>query len=221
VARNPYPIDWPPNVPRTRYREESAFAKSRGFTAARDGVYKQIDMMGSTSHVVITSNLPLRSNGVPYSAGPGMIADPGIAVWWVKRGTEHAIACDRWKSCVENMRAIEKTLEALRGIARWGSAEMVDSAFAGFAALPPGSGVESGVAPASTRPQTWRELFGVSIAPWCDLPAADLLAIVKTRHREEIKKCHPDKVGASSDALERTMRLNSALQAAELELLLQ
>lgn len=212
MARSPYPLDWPPNVPRTRYRETSAFAKGRGFTAARDGVYKQLDMM-RVSHVVITSNLPLRANGVPYSAGPGAISDPGIAVWWVKKGTEHAIACDRWKTCVENMRAIEKTLEAIRGIARWGSAEMVDRAFAGFAALPPGSGTESGVAfvPES---RTWRQIFGLDIEPWTSLPPADLLAIARTRHREQIKKAHPDRGGKLEDAV----LLNAALEAAEAEL---
>lgn len=214
MARSPYPLDWPPNVPRTRYRDASAFDKNRGFTTARDGVYKQLDLMPGASHVVITSNLPLRSNGRPYSAGPGMIDDPGIAVWWVKKGTEHAIACDRWRSCVENMRAIEKTLEAIRGIARWGSAEMVDRAFAGFAALPAGSGAEHGVAPAAPPPKTWRQVFGLDIPPWTDLPAPDLVAIVKSRHRDMIKQAHPDHGGAVDEAAQ----LNAALAAALKEL---
>lgn len=212
MARSPYPLDWPPNVPRVRYRDHSAFDKSRGFTAARDGVYKQLSMM-SASHVVITSNLPLRSTGVPYSSGPGQISDPGIAVWWVKKGAEHAIACDRWNTCVENMRAIEKTLEAIRGISRWGSAEMVDRAFAGFAALPPGSG-EEGVAPVE-QPKTWRQVFGLDIPPWTDLPPMDLLALVKARHREMAKKAHPDHGGTDA----AMTLLNTALQTAEWELM--
>lgn len=213
MARSPYPLSWPPNIARTRWREQSAFDKKRGFTAARDGVYKQLDMM-HTSHVVITSNLPLRANGVPYSAGPGAISDPGIAVWWVKKGTEHAIACDRWSTCVENMRAIEKTLEAIRGIARWGTAEMVDRAFAGFAALPAGSGAEFGVADVAPKPKTWRELFGVNIAPWNELPPQDLLAIVKSRYRDMIKQAHPDLGGKAED----TVTLNAALAEAEAEI---
>lgn len=213
MARSPYPLSWPENVPRSRWRDQSAFDKKRGFTVARDGVYKQLDMMHA-NHVVITSNLPLRSTGVPYSSGPGQIADPGIAVWWVKKGTEHAIACDRWQTCVENMRAIEKTLDAIRGIARWGTAEMVDRAFAGFAALPAGSGTEYGVAPVREPPKTWREIFGVNIEPWASLPPDDLLAIVKARHREKLKECHPDKGGDAALAVQ----LNAALQTATDEL---
>jgi hypothetical protein len=212
MARSPYPLQWPPNVPRTRFRDRSNFDRNRGFATARDGVLHQLGMMHA-SHIVITSNLPLRANGIPYSAGPGAISEPGIAVWWVKGGIEHAIACDRWTTCVENMRAIEKTLEAIRGISRWGSAEMVDRAFAGFAALPPGSG-DAGT-PAHTAPErTWREIFGVNIEPWASLPNPDLLAIVKARHRDEIKKAHPDRGGSP----EQAAIINAALAAAEKDL---
>lgn len=34
------------------------------------------------------------------------------------------------------MRAIEKTIEALRGLERWGAKEMVNAPFRGFKALP-------------------------------------------------------------------------------------
>lgn len=212
MARSPYPLQWPPNVPRTRYRDRSNFDRNRGFATARDGVLHQLELM-RVSHVVITSNLPLRANGIPYSAGPGAISDPGISVWWVKGGVEHAIACDRWNSCVENMRAIEKTLEAIRGISRWGSAEMVDRAFAGFAALPPGTGEESGVSFVPEE-RTWRQIFGLDIEPWASLPAPDLLAVVKARHRDEIKKAHPDRGGS----VEQAAIINAALAAAEKEL---
>jgi hypothetical protein len=45
-------------------------------------------------------------------------------------------ACDRWDSVADNVQAIRKTIEALRGIERWGTGDMVQRAFAGFVALP-------------------------------------------------------------------------------------
>ncbi len=214
MARSPFPIAWPPSVKRVRHRESSLFDKSRGFSSACKGAVHQLELMRGISHIVVTSNLPTRANGLPYSAGPGQISDPGIAVWWVKGGVEHALACDRWHTCVENMRAIEKTLEALRGIARWGTAEMVEHAFAGFAALPAGSGVESGVVPIPVE-ETWRDVFGLNGAQWTSLSAMDQLAIVKARHRSMMKEAHPDHGGAVAQAA----RLNAALQTAEWELM--
>jgi hypothetical protein len=36
----------------------------------------------------------------------------------------------------DNLQAVAKTIEALRGIDRWGTREMVDAAFQAFAAIP-------------------------------------------------------------------------------------
>lgn len=214
MARAPYPLQWPEGWARTRYRDRSQFDKSRGFNAARDGAIHQLELFRA-SHIVITSNLPVNSKGLPHHTSSGQISDPGIAVWWIKGGKEHALACDRWLSAVENMRAIEKTLEALRGIDRWGSQQMVEQAFAGFAALPPGSGESVGEVEVHKHVETWRDIFGVNIAPWKDLPDEDLFAIVKARYREQIKAVHPDITGTT---VHEATRLNAALQAAEKEL---
>jgi hypothetical protein len=45
-------------------------------------------------------------------------------------------ACDRWDKVEDNMRAIEKTIDAIRGIERWGASEMMERAFTAFEALP-------------------------------------------------------------------------------------
>jgi hypothetical protein len=50
----------------------------------------------------------------------------------------------------DNVRAIALTIEALRGIERWGASDMMERAFMGFTALPANS----------TR--SWREVFGFS-----------------------------------------------------------
>ena len=45
-------------------------------------------------------------------------------------------ACDKWRDVYDNIYAIGKTIEALRGIERWGTGDMVEQAFTGFVALP-------------------------------------------------------------------------------------
>lgn len=46
-------------------------------------------------------------------------------------------ACEKWQDVYGNIYAIGKTIEALRGIERWGTGDMVEQAFTGFVALPP------------------------------------------------------------------------------------
>lgn len=155
---------------------------------------------------MITSNLPTRQDGLPYYASTD---DPGIAVWWVERGAERVVACDRWYRADENLRAIIKTLEAMRGLDRWGATEMAERAFAGFAALPPGS---AGSMPTGPRP--WREVLGATFGPWPELAKDELLVLAKSRHRKLIAIAHPDAGGDVARAAE----LNVAIASAEAEL---
>ena len=143
MSRSPYPLQWPEGWKRTVNRQgrgtSPGQAKFEGqFARDRDSVIRQLKRRGS--NIVITSDLPTRNDGVPYA--DAFARDPGIAVYWVEKGHERVIACDRWKTHALNMRAIDLSLEALRGLDRWGASEMVERAFAGFAALPAGSGEE-------------------------------------------------------------------------------
>jgi hypothetical protein len=216
MSRAPYPIDWPAGWARTSYRRSSDFDKKRGFNAARDGTLRELRLM-HVRHVVITSNLPTNSKGLPHSASSGQLSDPGISVWWVDRkGNERVMACDRYCTAVENMHAIELSLAAIRGLERWGATEIVERAFAGFAALPPGSTNGTYTASATPKKKTWREVFGISaaITNSMGLEPTDVLAVVKTRHRDAIKDAHPDAGGNHELAAE----LNAALAEAEKEL---
>ena len=125
-------------------------------------------------------------------------------MWFLLDAQERVFACDRWADQAGNMRAIALSIEAMRGLDRWGVAGAVTRAFAGFTALPPGTS-------ALTEAEPWRVVFGVAglaIAP------ADLRAVVRARHRELIKACHPDAGGDGATAA----RLNAALDRAEAEL---
>jgi hypothetical protein len=200
TRRDPYPLQWPEGWKRSRGRGIPRFG-AKSFAWVRDSIIRQLNKRGS--HVVITSDLPLRQDGLPYANG--RCDDPGVAVYWVEQGHERVIACDRWRQISLNMRAIDLSLTAMRALDRWGASEMVDKAFAGFAALPAG--------PAAAPKKTWKEIFGVEGLQHV-LGNAELLAIIKQRHRDRIKLVHPDLGGDPTIAAE----LNAALDDAEREL---
>lgn len=208
--RQPFPLQWPEGWKRTTgwQRQRSMFEPH--FVDDRDRVIHWLEKRGS--RVVITSNLPTRNDGLPYYARTD---DPGIAVWWVEKGHERVIACDRWLRADENMRAIAKTLEAMRGLDRWGANEIMERAFSGFAALPAGSGEEHVPTP-TPRKKPWREVLGGSMlaAAWPELDKEELLVLAKSRHRKLITQHHPDRGGDPAIAAE----LNAALDEAEKEL---
>jgi hypothetical protein len=98
---------------------------------------------------------------------------------------------------------------AMRGLDRWGAGDVVSRAFAGFNALPPGSGDES--IPAAPKKRPWRDVIG---GAWPPLDQAELLVLARSRHRTAIKTAHPDAGGSHELAAE----LNAALAEAEREL---
>jgi hypothetical protein len=210
--RSPCPLQWPSGWSRTPTdRRDDARFRVTLHEALYD-LLREIDLLGATS-VTITSDLPTRSDGLPYSSGK--CDDPGIAVWCVVDGQERVFACDRWTTPAANVRAIGRTIDSLRGIARWGAADMVTRAFAGFQALPVGT-EELAPTPASTTRKHWAAVLGTpretsdGRAP----TRAQLLNWARVRHREAIRKAHPDAGGSN----ERAVELNVALQEAEAEL---
>jgi hypothetical protein len=212
MKRDPYPLQWPPRLPRTKHidRRRSSFGGRGGRDALSPHatgkeVIDEIARLGATTWV-ITSNLPSRGpEGIPFADAPRG-DDPGIAVWFEYRRVERGLACDRWFRPEENLRSIAKTIEAMRGLERWGVADVMASVFTGFAAaLPPGDPVEPVVLP-------WRDVLGGS---WpAGLGAEDTLALAKARHRRLMEGEHID-AGGSSD---RMLDLNLALEAAKIEL---
>ena len=127
-----FPLQWPPGRQRTQRPERSNFAVTLG-RAIRD-VQDEVRKLGG-SQLVISSNLPLRRDGMPY-ANSRQPEDRGVAVYFTHKKRPMCFACDRWDKIEDNMRAISHTIAALRGIERWGTGQMVEQAFTGFAALP-------------------------------------------------------------------------------------
>lgn len=152
MSAEAFPLQWPAGRARTpaAKREQANFDCT--LRRARDVLIAEVQrLVGryAQPHTVISSNLALRQDGLPLASQPrGMNDDPGVAVYFTRKGQQMSFACDRWLRVEHNMRAIVKTIEALRGIERWGTGEMVEAAFTGFMALP------------APTPRTWRDVLG-------------------------------------------------------------
>ncbi len=198
-----YPLYWPENRARTdRSRRENARFEMR-FARARDEVSRQIELLCgrySAPSIVISTNLPLRRDGLPL-ASQRPPDDTGVAVYFMYKKKQTCFACDRWLKIEDNMQAIAKTIDALRGVARWGTGDMLEAAFTGFMALPP---PDSGTFSNTYDAAKWI----VEVSNEVYDPALQKFAITALQHKptpEEAlrvlriakRNCHPDKDGGS------------------------
>ncbi len=193
-----YPLQWPAGRPRTeRFRRESAkFDVS--FSRARDGLVHEVQLLcggrwAKDPHLVISTNIALRRDGLPL-AGQRAPEDVGVAVYFTRKGKQMSFACDRWLKVEHNMRAIEKTIEALRGIERWGTGDMVEAAFTGFAALP---------APGAAR--VWWEVLGV--------PRNALPSEIRNAYRALRSSYHPDRPNGDAAKFDEVQKAYDAAVA--------
>jgi len=187
-------LQWPAGWPRTKpgHRQRASFRTGLG--AAARGLEAELRLMGATN-VVISTGVPPRRDGLPRSGYEP--DDPGVAVYWTcldveGRPKQYAIACDVWDRVRDNLHAVELSVEALRGLARWGASEIVHRAFTGFAALPP-----------APDDEWWREVLDV----WAD----STLARCESNYIALSKLLHPDVPGGSTEGMQR---LNAAIEAA-------
>lgn len=176
-----YPLQWPPAWPRTERPEWSRFAASQ--QRAQNGILRELRLLGATD-IIISTDIPLRQDGMPY-ASRRPPEDQGVAVYFKLNDNDQCIPCDKWRTIAENMRAIEKTIEALRGLERWGAKEMVNAAFRGFQALPENATAINNI----VRP--WHEVLEVS-------PNASR-EIIQAAYRSLASRVHPDMPGGSDD----------------------
>jgi hypothetical protein len=146
-----FPLQWPNGWKRTpqNARERARFGRStrRGFNGNTEWarpltvaeatlrVRQSLERMGvRDDDVVISSNVTLRLDGQPRSGQPEP-SDPGVAVYWRRKGEQQCMAIDQYDKVAGNLGAIAATLEALRAIERHGGAAILDRAFTGFVAL--------------------------------------------------------------------------------------
>lgn len=188
-----YPLYWPENRNRTLPSKRQRSRFQTGFGMAVREVVSELRRLGAT-HQVVSTNVPTRRDGLPLASAK-RVDDPGVAVYFRYKNHQMVFACDRWDKAEDNIWAIAKTIGAMRGIERWGSGDMTDSAFSGFQALPPPS------------KRKWREVLMVG-------DAALNVETAEHIYRKLAREAHPDS-GGSHD---RMAELNEAIADARREL---
>lgn len=187
-----YPLQWPASWPRAHYRRRAHFGTTgrngwkQALTVAdaRARLSEQLDALGAR-YATLSTNVELRLDGSPRSGQPEP-KDPGVALYFQMQGKDTVLACDKWDRVADNIAAIAKHIEALRGIDRWGVGTAAQ-AFAGYQALP--------------EPEQWFQVLGVQ-------PNATK-AEITAAYREKARGAHPD-TGGSDAAM---ARLNAARDA--------
>lgn len=173
-----FPLDWPLGYKKTAQRKRSLF-KPQTPDVVQEQAYKELRLLGAKK-VVISSNIPLRKDGRMFAEYlTKKIDDPGIAIYFHFDGDDVVMCCDQYDYPIDNLHALSKGIEAVRGMNRWGVSDFIKRAFTGFKALPE-----------AISTQAWYEVLGVD-------KTADKEAI-KSAYRKMAQIHHPDTGGSSA-----------------------
>ena len=191
-----FPLDWPLGFKRTHplRRKESQFKQTPG--AAQDFLHSEVRRIGGKK-LIVSTNIPIRKDGFMYADYINKKQeDPGVAIYFEMDGEQVSMCCDQYLKVLENMYALGKSVEALRGIDRWGCSEFMKRAFTGFKALP-----ESG-----TLTGTCWDILDMQQSRDEDL--------INQMYRAKAKVHHPDKGGDAEKFNSLTKAYEQALQYA-------
>lgn len=129
-----FPLQWPEGFERSKNKKYSQFQCT--VAQARDGVLEEIKRLKG-QNPIISSNVPVKRDGQMYGNAKPVDGDTGVAVYFTWDNEQYVLACDQYMYLQDNLRAIEKSIDALRGLKRWGASDILKRAFKGFKALPP------------------------------------------------------------------------------------
>lgn len=188
---------WPPGWERPKWTKRSAFG-NHTIASAMHGVLRELKAINARD-VKVEHDLRLRLDGLPYS-DQKQPDDKSVVVYFTTpKGSKVAMPCGIWDRVEHNLHAVAMTLEAKRGIQRWGTAT-VEAEYQGYAQLPAGDASQSfGTAPVVRNP---RQILGVRDDATLDA--------CEGAYKAQIRKAHPDVPGGSA---ERAAELNVAIAA--------
>ena len=170
-----YPLQWPAGWPPTPSAKRETARFRTTLSQALTKLQKELQLMGATK-LVLSSNYTLGASNPP---------EPGVVAYFVYDQLNVAIPCDRWNRIEANVQAIALTIEAMRGMNRWGARHMIRAMFTGFKALP--------------APPKWCAVIGCG--------PNDPVDEVLSRFRKLAFERHPDRGGTH----EQMTELNRAL----------
>lgn len=177
-----WPLSWPHGRPRTSQWHRITGKFKTSFAVSMVELQNEVKRLGGRE-LIISTNLELRLDGYP-KASARTPDDRGVSCYFKRNGKDMAFACDKYLKIEDNIHAITLTIGALRGIARWGTGDMMEAAFTGFTALP---------APPSGR--LWREVFRMEPGYRVTLESAE------AAYRGLAQAYHPDRPGGSADKM--------------------
>lgn len=203
MSAQAYPLQWPRQRPRTRYRKRAPFHRrvsvkssysenwykekqSLTIADSRDRVLRELKIMGASA-IVISSNLVLREDGLPRS-NQREPEDPGVAVYFQIGKQPHCLSCDSWMKSADNLAAIAKHVEAMRGQLRWGVANVAEM-FSGFKSLPPSGPSHETIKTVEDAAHFVNSVNGAVLDERTIISDA---AIAREVSREAARKLHPD-----------------------------
>lgn len=159
------PLRWPIGRPQTRHQHPAAFRSGSSLVSVDTGRNRLLDELGRlrAANVVITMNRSARE-----PAGVAVYFDLLVRPSGARK--PHCLSCDRWTRNGDNLTAIAKHIEAIRGQLRWGAAD-VEQMLAGFKELP--------------AQAPWWSVLGFAGPPNHDA--------LRIRFRELAQRWHPDR----------------------------
>jgi hypothetical protein len=167
-----YPLCWPSGWPRTEVARKENGKFKQSLAGALNNLKVECERLGG-------KNLILSSN---YTLGNERPAESGVVAYFDLDSSQIAIPCDRWKLVEHNVQAIALTIEAMRGMERWGAKHMIKAMFTGFKALPQKA---TGINP----------MEALGLDPAKQYSEADITAAFRQRSKLE----HPDMATGSHE----------------------
>lgn len=175
-----YPLTWPIGYKRTdkHRRKDSRFQQTP--EAAQTFLRTEVSRLPG-KNLIVSTNIPLRKDGYLYAdMMKSKIDDPGAAIYFEYKAKQISMCCDQYERPWENIYALGKGIESLRGMDRWGVSDFLERAFTGFAALPEVITLN--------QKSIW-QILGLNEKPGSAI-------IVHQAYKQQSKKVHPDTGGS-------------------------
>lgn len=176
-----YPLEWPVGWARARQHDVARFgSQGRGATLHGAHAFLRLELQRlEATEIKVSTMVPIAAGGKTWRD----IAEPkdhGAAVYFRIANQARALACDKWVRVADNLQALAKHVEAIRGQIRWGVGS-VDQAFGGYKALP-----------AMGARKLWHEVLG--------LPHTATREQIDHKRIGLLSRLHPDRPGGDAEA---------------------